>query len=59
MSARFREFNIDWDIEEPEEKGKISYWSLRYQVNSGIERGFEESEIIPAVIGAMSTGNAT
>ena len=59
MSAEFREFKIDGEVGEPGESGKLTFWSLLYQLNSGIERGFEESEIIYEVIQAMEPGNTT
>ena len=50
MSAEIREFEIDGDIVEPGQMGKLTYWSLFYQLNTGTERGFEEFEIIYAMI---------
>ena len=59
MSARFKEFKINGTVGEPGEKGKLTYGSLLHQVNSGIERKFEESEIIAAVIRCITPGNTT
>ena len=59
MSARFIDFTIDGVIGEPGEKGTLTYWSLLYQMNSGIDKGFEESEVINAVIQAIKPMNTT
>ena len=59
MSIRFRNFKIDGAVGDPGEKDKITFWSLLYQVNAGVHRGFEEAEIIHAVIQAITPGNST
>ena len=59
MLARLRDFKIDGICAEREEEGNLTYWSLVYQVNYGIDRGFEEPEIIHAVIQAITPGSAT
>ena len=59
LSARFKDFKINGTVGDPGEKGKLTYGSLLHQVNSGVARNFDETEIIDAVIRAITPGNAT
>ena len=59
MLARLRDFKIDGICAEQGEEGNLTYLSLVYQVNYGIDRGFEEPEIINALIQTSTPGNVT
>lgn len=51
-----REFKICGQIGENEQKDKLSYLSLVHQIENGSEKGHSETEIIEAVIRAISPG---
>ena len=59
MWVRCKDIEIDGEIGEPGEEGKLTYWSLLYQVNAGMDREFKESEIIHAIIPSITPGNST
>ena len=52
--TKFREFKINGKIGTPDQKEKLSFMSLIYQMNSGIEKGFSERDICEAVIKSIS-----
>ncbi|XP_038138753.1 uncharacterized protein LOC119782060 [Cyprinodon tularosa] len=51
-----REFKISGQIGESGQKDKLSYLSLVRQIENGIEKGHPETEIVEAVIRAISPG---
>ena len=51
-----REFKIKGQIGLPGDENKLSFISLARQIESGLERGYEESEVIESVIRAISPG---
>ena len=51
-----KEFRISGQIGEAGQKEKLSFTSLSNQIESGIRKGYPESEIIEAVIKAVSPG---
>ena len=53
-----REFKIKGQIGAPGEENKLSFISLARQIESGLERGYPETEIIEAVIRAVGPGIA-
>lgn len=53
-----REFKICGQIGEQGQKDKLSYLSLVRQIETGVERGYSEIEIVEAVIRAISPGMA-
>ena len=55
---KFTIFKISGQIGTPGQKDKLSYSSLSFQIQSGVERGFAESEICAAVIRAITPGIA-
>ena len=52
--TKFREFKISGKIGTPGQKEKLSFMSLIYQMNSGIEKEFPERDICEAVIKSIS-----
>ena len=52
--TKFREFKISGKIGTPGQKEKLSFMSLIYQMNSGIEKEFSERDICEAVIKSIS-----
>lgn len=56
---KLKDFKIDGQIGQPGEPKKLTYSGLVHQVNSGIERGYPESEICAAVIKAIQPGDTT
>ena len=52
--TKFREFKINGKIGTPGQKEKLSFMSLIYQMNSGIEKGFSERNICEAVVKSIS-----
>lgn len=51
-----KEFRIFGQIGEAGQKEKLSYTSLSNQIESGLKKGYTETEIIEAVIRAVSPG---
>lgn len=51
---KFREFKINGKIGTPGQKEKLSFMSLIYQMNSGLEKGYSERDICEAVIRSIS-----
>lgn len=51
-----RDFKINGQIGKQEQKDKLSYNNLMHQIDTGINKGHRESEIIDAVIRAISPG---
>ena len=51
-----REFRIIGQICEVSQEDKLSYVSLKRQVETGLERGYSEKEIVNAIINAISPG---
>lgn len=49
-----REYKLLGQIGEPGQTEKLTFVSLMYQIDSGLKRGFNESEIVDAVIRAIS-----
>ena len=49
-----REFKISGQIGEPGQADKLTFVSLTHQIDSGIKRGYKETEIVDAVIRAIS-----
>lgn len=49
-----REFKISGQIGEPGQKDKLSFTSLARQIESGLAKGFKESEVVGAVIKDLS-----
>ena len=58
-SVKLKDFKISGTVGEPGEKGKLTYGSLAHQINTGIDRGFDETEVIAAVIRAITPGHTT
>ena len=52
--GKFRELKINGQIGEPGEAGKLSYSSLSYQIHSAQERGYDDADILNAVIRAIT-----
>ena len=49
-----REFKISGQIGEPAQADKLTYVSLTHQIDSGVSKGYSESEICDAVIKSIS-----
>ena len=49
-----REFKISGQIGEPGQTDKLTFVSLTHQIDSGLERNYQEGEIVDAVIRANS-----
>ena len=49
-----REYKLSGQIGEPGQTEKLTFVSLMHQIDSGLKRGFKESEIVDAVICAIS-----
>ena len=49
-----RDYKLSGQIGEPRQKEKLTFVSLMHQMDSGLKRGFKESEIVDAVICAIS-----
>ena len=49
-----REFKIYGQIGEPGQTDKLTFVSLTHQIDSGLKRNYKESEIVDAVIRAIS-----
>jgi len=49
-----REFKLAGQIGEPGQTDKLSFVSLTHQIDSGLKRGYKETEIIDAVIRSIS-----
>lgn len=49
-----REFKISGQIGEPGQTDKLTFVSLTHQIDSGLKRNYQESEIVDAVIRAIS-----
>lgn len=55
-SALRRQFKINGQIGEPDQKGKISFSSLARQIQIGLTQGYVESETVDGVIRAITPG---
>ena len=55
-SALRRQFKINGQIGEPDQKDKISFSSLARQIQIGLTQGYVESEIVDGVIRVMTHG---
>nr|XP_023656141.1 uncharacterized protein LOC111837914 [Paramormyrops kingsleyae] len=51
-----RDFKIVGQIGEPNQKNKLSYSSLERQIQGALKKGYDESEIVEAVIQAITPG---
>ena len=51
-----REFKIQGQISEPGQKDKLTYQSLISQIESGLKKGYTESEVVTAVIRSIQAG---
>lgn len=51
-----KDFKISGQIGEPGQKDKLTFSSLAKQIESGLSKGYPESEIIDAVIRAITPG---
>lgn len=51
-----KDFKIKGQIGEKEQKDKLSYMNLLHQMDLGLQKGYPESEIVEAVINAISPG---
>lgn len=51
-----REFKIQGQIGEPGQRDRLSFSSLARQIEQGLKRGYEEDEVVMAVIKAISHG---
>lgn len=51
-----KDFKISGQIGEPGQKDRLSFSSLARQIESGLARGYPESEIVDAVIRAITPG---
>ena len=49
-----REYKLSGQIGEPGQTEKFTFVSLMHQIDSGLKRGYKESEIVDAVIRAIS-----
>ena len=49
-----RECKLSGQISEPGQMEKLTFVSLMHQIDSGLKRGYKESEIVDAVISAIS-----
>ena len=49
-----REYKLSGQIGEPGQTEKLTFVSLMHQIDSGLKRGYKESEIVDAVIRAIS-----
>ena len=58
-SVKLKDFKISGTVGEPGEKGKLTYGSLLHQIDTGIDRGFDETEVIAAVVHAITPGHTT
>ena len=55
-SALRRQFKINGQIGEPDQKDKISFSSLTHHIQIGLTQGYAESEIVGGVIRAITPG---
>ena len=55
-SAFRRQFKINGQIGEPEQKDKLSFTSLVRQIQTGLSQGYKEEEIVDGVIRAITPG---
>lgn len=51
-----KDFRIFGQIGEPGQKEKLSYTSLINQIESGLKKGYTETEVVEAVVRAVSPG---
>ena len=49
-----REFKLSGHVGEPGQTEKLTFVSLMHQIDSGLKRGYKESEIVDAVIRGIS-----
>ena len=54
---RLKDFKLSGAIGNPGEKGKLTYSSLKHQVESGLKLGYPETEICNVVIRGITPGN--
>ena len=50
-----REFKLSGQIGEPGQTEKFTLVSIMHHIDSGLKRGYKESEIVDAVIRAISS----
>ena len=55
-SAFRRQFKINGQIGEPEQKDKLSFTSLVRQIQAGLSQGYKENEIVDGIIRAITQG---
>ena len=48
-------FKIQGKIGYPEQKDKLTFTSLNYQIENGLKRGYSDIEICSAVVDSIST----
>ena len=58
-TVKLKDFKINGTVGEPGEKGKLTYGSLAHQINTGRDMGFDETEIVSAVIRCITPGHTT
>ena len=51
-----REFHIKGQIVEPNQADKLSYIALVQQIDSAVERGYIQSEIVDSIVQAIVPG---
>lgn len=51
-----RQFKVNGQIGEPEQKDKISFSSLARQIQTGLAQGYSENEIVDGVIRSITPG---
>ena len=57
--AKLKDFKIDGAIDSTDSSKRLTYTSLQHQVDSGLARGYPETEIIAAVIRCLPPGSST
>lgn len=56
LSLFRREFKISGQIGKVNQKDKLSFSSLIYQIENGVKRGYRDGDIVDAVVRAISPG---
>lgn len=51
-----KDFKITGQIGEKEQRDKLSYTNLMHQIDLGLQKGYPETEIVEAVVKAISPG---
>lgn len=51
-----RELKITGQIGEPDQKDKLTYSSLERQIQKALKKGYDEGEVVEAVIQAIAPG---